>query len=118
LAGQKEYEVELQFSSGILNVPDRIKAAEDVTFDGEKVPLIHNDDDLDNISNEQGRDSPTPGSTSAGIFFYIRAVCGSLKQGVTNPKELLNNGRETVLEESITSASGLRNKGFITRVPH
>ena len=50
LAGQKEYEVELQFSSGILNVPDRIKAAEDVTFDGEKVPLIHNDDDLDNIS--------------------------------------------------------------------
>ena len=59
MAGQKEYEVELQFSSGILNVPDRIKAAEDVTFDGEKVPLIHNDDDLDNISNEQGRDSPT-----------------------------------------------------------
>ena len=50
MAGQKEYEVELQFSSGILNVPDRIKAAEDVTFDGEKVPLIHNDDDLDNIS--------------------------------------------------------------------
>ena len=69
MAGQKEYEVELQFSSGILNVPDRIKAAEDVTFDGEKVPLIHNDDDLDNISNEQGRDSRTPGSTSAGIFF-------------------------------------------------
>ena len=59
MAGQKEYEVELQFSSGILNVPDRIKAAEDVTFDGEKVPLIHNDDDLDNISNEQGRDSQT-----------------------------------------------------------
>ena len=63
-----------------MNVPDRIKAAEDVTFDGEKVPLIHNDDDLDNISNEQG---------------------------VTNPKQLLNNGRETILEESITSASGL-----------
>ena len=59
MAGQKEYEVELQFSSGILNVPDRIKAAEDVTFDGEKVPMIHNDDDLDNISNEQGRDSRT-----------------------------------------------------------
>ena len=59
MAGQKEYEVELQFSSGILNVPDRIKAAEDVTFDGEKVPLIHNDDDLDNISNEQGGDSGT-----------------------------------------------------------
>ena len=61
MAGQKEYEVELQFSSGILNVPDRIKAAEDVTFDGEKVPLIHNDDDLDNISNEQGRVSRTAG---------------------------------------------------------
>ena len=69
-----------------MNVPDRIKAAEDVTFDGEKVPLIHNDDDLDNISNEQG---------------------------VTNPKQLLNNGRETVLEESITSASGLRNIGLL-----
>ena len=63
MAGQKEYEVELQFSSGILNVPDRIKAAEDVTFDGEKVPLIHNDDDLDNISNEQGRDLRTTPST-------------------------------------------------------
>jgi len=42
-------------------------------------------------------------------------VCGSLKQGVTNPKELLSNGRETVLEESITSASGLRKNGFITK---
>ena len=59
MAGQKEFEVELQFSSGILNVPDRIKAAEDVTFDGEKVPMIHNDDDLDNISNEQDRESRT-----------------------------------------------------------
>ena len=31
----------------------------------------------------------------------------SNEQGVTNPKQLLNNGRETILEESITSASGL-----------
>ena len=114
MAGQKEYEVELQFSSGILNVPDRIKAAEDVTFDGEKVPLIHNDDDLDNISNEQGRDSQIARPT---ISLFLVVVCGSLKQGVTNPKELLSNGRETVLEESITSASGLRNNGFITTTP-
>ena len=60
----------------ILNVPDRIKAAEDVTFDGEKVPLIHNDDDLDNISNEEGRDSQISQPT---ISLFLVAVCGSLK---------------------------------------
>ena len=49
-------------------------------------------------------------------LFLTDAVCGSLKLGVTNPKELLNNGRETVLEESITSASGLRKNGFITKL--
>ena len=50
LAGQKEYEVELQFSSGLLNAPDRIKATEPETFDGEKIPVIK-DDDLDNLSS-------------------------------------------------------------------
>ena len=39
LAGQKEYEVELQFSSGLLNSPDRVKTAESDTFDGEALPM-------------------------------------------------------------------------------
>ena len=39
LAGQKEYEVELQFSSGLLNSPDRVKTAETDTFDGEALPM-------------------------------------------------------------------------------
>ena len=71
------------------------------------------------VTNKAGIHEP-PSSAQDGIqnLFLTGAVCGSLKLGVTNPKELLNNGRETVLEESITSASGLRNKGFITRIPH
>ena len=34
MAGQKEYEVELQFSSGILAYPDRVNTGEEV-HDGE-----------------------------------------------------------------------------------
>ena len=45
LAGQKEYEVELQFSSGLLNSPDRVKTAESDTFDGEALPM--QSDELD-----------------------------------------------------------------------
>ena len=45
LAGQKEYEVELQFSSGLLNSPDRVKTAENETFDGEAVPTTPDDED-------------------------------------------------------------------------
>lgn len=45
LAGQKEYEVELQFSSGLLNAPDRVKTAESETFDGETLPM--QSDELD-----------------------------------------------------------------------
>ena len=56
------------------------KAAEDVTFDGEKVPLIE-DDNLDIISRTDQ---------------------------VVNPKELLNKSRNSFMEEPITSASGLR----------
>ena len=69
------------------------------------------------VTNKAGIHLP-PGSAHDGNLFLTGAVCESLKLGVTNPKELLNNGRETALEESITSASGLRNKGFITGVPH
>ena len=50
LAGQKEYEVELQFSSGLLNAPDRLKATEAKTFDGEDIPRVK-DHDLDNLSS-------------------------------------------------------------------
>merc|ERR1712136_587541 len=38
LTGQKEYEVELQFSAGLLSYPDRIVNAEK-SSDGEKIPL-------------------------------------------------------------------------------
>ena len=74
---------------------------------------------ITSVTNKVGIHGP-PGTAHDGInnLFLTGAVCGSLKLGVANPKELLNNGRETVLEESITSASGLRNKGFITRIPH
>ena len=37
LSGQKEYEVELQFSSGLLSYPDRVVNSEE-SVDGEKIP--------------------------------------------------------------------------------
>ena len=37
LSGQKEYEVELQFSSGLLGYPDRVVNSEQ-SIDGEKIP--------------------------------------------------------------------------------
>ena len=83
LAGQKEYEVELQFSSGILNSPDRIKAAEEMTFDGEKIPIINKSEILDNISNSEMK---------------------SVKQIMEETEQA------TELEESITSAKGLRRR--------
>jgi len=46
LSGQKEYEVELQFTSGLLSFPDRIHDAEEAV-DGEKMP---SHDDCDKVS--------------------------------------------------------------------
>ncbi|XP_076802649.1 uncharacterized protein LOC143446753 isoform X2 [Clavelina lepadiformis] len=52
LSGQKEYEVELQFSSALLSYPDRVQTAEEAV-DGEKLP-IH---EVDQISNSDARSS-------------------------------------------------------------
>ena len=39
-----------EFSSGLLNAPDRLKATEPETFDGEKIPVVKTND-LDNMSD-------------------------------------------------------------------
>ena len=59
LAGQKEYEVELQFSSGLLNAPDRLKATEPETFDGDKIPVIRDSTlEISNFSDTDKIKSP------------------------------------------------------------
>nr|XP_002734565.1 PREDICTED: uncharacterized protein LOC100373469 [Saccoglossus kowalevskii] len=73
LAGQKEYEVELQFSSSILSFPDRIKGAED-PVDGE-LPVAGSRPDLNSLEgiNSNGSkvslgDTSNPSNDSAKKF--------------------------------------------------
>ena len=42
LSGQKEHEVELQFSSAMISFPDRLKD-DQVAADGEKLPEYHSE---------------------------------------------------------------------------
>ena len=69
LSGQKEHEVELQFTSSMLSYPDRLHNIEDsVGADGEKIP--------DYQSEVSGDDDRRSLSVSGKLSFHCAAASG------------------------------------------
>uniref|UniRef100_H2XRF8 Uncharacterized protein n=1 Tax=Ciona intestinalis TaxID=7719 RepID=H2XRF8_CIOIN len=89
LSGQKEYEVELQFTSGLLSHPDRIENSEEAV-DGEKIPIM-----------EDGEDNNS--STGVGWLLYFGT---SGKSGPSVDLTSSTSGVKSGMSSSINEGSG------------
>ncbi|XP_041465232.1 uncharacterized protein LOC121415911 isoform X1 [Lytechinus variegatus] len=126
LAGQKEYEVELQFSSNLIGYPDRIKGAEEAIDGEEPVPgsqvdMVSSNGDNQSaadvkgskvsfgLGSEEGEGStPRGGSSSIGT--------GSIKAGLTSSEGSVKDNDSMKLEseastKTIESSEGVRFRG-------
>ena len=80
-AGQKEYEVELQFSSGLTGYPDRVKTGWEEARDGEEPEAGSSGD----VSMEAGSN---PGLVLSKYEFYLKTkkklICSIQKSKAIN----------------------------------
>ncbi|XP_071854026.1 uncharacterized protein [Apostichopus japonicus] len=91
IAGQKEYEVELQFSSQLMSFPDRVKGAEEAV-DGEQ---------------------PIPGSSlSVDSAGKIKSSSGSLQGSMQSVKEKEASVGEASVDSQTTSSESIQKKGI------
>ncbi|PIK53786.1 hypothetical protein BSL78_09280 [Apostichopus japonicus] len=91
IAGQKEYEVELQFSSQLMSFPDRVKGAEEAV-DGEQ---------------------PIPGSSlSVDSAGKIKSSSGSLQGSMQSVKEKETSVGEASVDSPTTSSESIQKKGI------
>ncbi|XP_030829615.1 uncharacterized protein LOC582863 isoform X1 [Strongylocentrotus purpuratus] len=127
LAGQKEYEVELQFSSNLIGYPDRIKRAEEAIDGEEPIPGSQVDIASTNVDNQSAADvkgskvsfglgseegessTPREGSSSVGS--------GSIKAGLTSSEGSMKDNDSLKLESEAStktlesSEAGVRFRG-------
>ncbi|XP_046362564.2 uncharacterized protein LOC124139499 [Haliotis rufescens] len=78
MAGQKEYEVELQFTSGITGYPDRIRTGWEENKDGEE-PVPGSTSDMASDRSQQNSQPSLMGNTSSDLDTTNHSVAATTK---------------------------------------
>ncbi|XP_078490654.1 uncharacterized protein LOC100184102 [Ciona intestinalis] len=103
LSGQKEYEVELQFTSGLLSHPDRIENSEEAV-DGEKIPTIEDGEDNNSSIDDRSSNLSIKFGTSgkSGPSVDLTSSTSGVKSGMSS---FINEGSNVLRKRKMSRTS-------------